>query len=272
MPSAKDIKPGDLQHNVMLIGFGGSGKTAQLLTLPGKTFAYLFDPSAIHTLAGHDIDYEEFIPSKLNLAAASLDKKKIPDQASPDIDAHEIYEKFRKDLELRIKDNFFDEYDNVVLDSQTLFGDVVMDRVLHINDRPGRQPHQDDYPAQMVVIKQAMRELTGLPCRLVVTGHVEFKQDEDSGKMMNILRMTGMLKTTLPLLFSDILYCDADEAEGKTKYIVRTQKDRYNPLVRCTLRNKGQALPPTVDVTIPGEFWDDPRGKFGLGKLLLENS
>ena len=141
MPYASDIKPGDLQHNVMLIGYGGRSKTAQLKTLPGKTYAFLFDPSAIHTLAGQpDFDYDQFIATKLNLGAASLDKKVIPDKASPNQDAHEIYAAFRKHLEGQIKNGVFGHYDNVLVDSTTLVGDVLIDRILHQDVRARRQP------------------------------------------------------------------------------------------------------------------------------------
>ena len=68
--NTKDIgKP-----SFLLLGPTGSGKTSQILTLPGKTFCYLFDPSSLATLKGHDIEYELFLPKKVSTAAISLSK------------------------------------------------------------------------------------------------------------------------------------------------------------------------------------------------------
>lgn len=272
MANAKNVNLKELGHNILLLGYTGSGKTAQILTLPGKTFCYLFDPSALHTLAGHDVEYEMFVASQLNLAAQSLSKGQS-DQRSKKVDQHEIYYDFAKDLEERVEKEWFKEngINNVVLDSFTTFSDAVMDRVMHLNGRVGQNPQQDDYAAQMVTIKSVVRELVGQDVRIVCTGHVTFEKDEESGKMLNIIRLTGQLRTTIPLLFSDILVCDVERVGDQSKYVILTQKDRFNPQIRCTIRDKaGKTLNPKIDVTIPNELWDDPRGKAGLGKLLSE--
>ncbi|KKL07321.1 hypothetical protein LCGC14_2587250, partial [marine sediment metagenome] len=46
MPNAKD-NPDIGKAKFLLLGPTGSGKTSQILTLPGKTFCYLFDPSSL---------------------------------------------------------------------------------------------------------------------------------------------------------------------------------------------------------------------------------
>ena len=57
MPNALNATEDDVgKPKFLLVGSTGSGKTAQILTLPGKTFAYIFDPSALATLKGYDID------------------------------------------------------------------------------------------------------------------------------------------------------------------------------------------------------------------------
>lgn len=273
MPNAKDTRPEDLGHNIMLLGYSGSGKTSQILTLPGKTFCYLFDPSALHTLAGHDIDYEMFVPTRLNISAQSL-KKGRSDIPVKKVDAHEVYTRFAADFTDKVESGFFNDYDTVVLDSFTTFSDAVMDRVMHLNGRLGQQPGQDDWAAQMQTIKSVFRELSSLTCSVVGIGHVEFKQEEESGKMMNVIILTGQLRTRIPLLFSDILYCDVDiNPKGDNDYLIQTMKDRYNPQVRCTLRTReGKKLARHIPAAIPDEDWADPRGKHGLGRLILEHS
>ena len=273
MPNANEFKPEELGHNILLLGTTGSGKTSQILTLPGRTFVYIFDPSSLHTLVGHDVEYELFLPTRLNLAAQSLTKGKS-DKATKRINSMEVYTAFADDLDNKVTKNFFDDFDNVVLYSLTTFSASVMDRVMYLNDRVGQQPHQDDYGAQMTTINSVFREFTSLiNLRMMSIGHVEFKQEEDGGKFLNVIRLTGGLRVSLPLLFSDILVCDVDiNRSGDNNYILRTQKDRYNPQVRCTLRDKkGKPLPSIVPVDISPENWTDPRGKCGLGRLILDH-
>lgn len=73
MPNARTAHESST-HKFLLLGDTGSGKTTQFLTLPGRKFIYLFDPNAILSLQGHDIDYEEFLPDSLNLSIKSLSK------------------------------------------------------------------------------------------------------------------------------------------------------------------------------------------------------
>jgi len=263
MPNANEIKAQDLKHNIMLLGTTGSGKTAQVLTLPGRTFCYLFDPNAIHTLVGHDVEYEEFVASEFNIAAQSLTKGRS-DKATI-LKLEDIYGKFVDDINGKVSSGFFKEVDYVIFDSFTTFGDIVLDRVMELNGRLGQQPQQDDWAAQMITIKSVIRELIGQKVKVICTGHVEYKQDGEAGPYFNQIRLTGNLRTLMPLLFSDILFCDVDSAG---KYTMQTMKDRKNPTIRCTLRDaNGVKLPKIVDVTIPNEAWGDPKG-YGLGALI----
>ena len=69
MKSASDI-PGLSGFLVMVVGRTGSGKTSQIWTLPGKKFAYLFDPNSVRSLKGcPGLDYEEFYPDFMELDA-----------------------------------------------------------------------------------------------------------------------------------------------------------------------------------------------------------
>ena len=76
MPNAKDA-PLEV-FTICNVGGTGSGKTLGLLTLPGKKFDYIFDPNALKTLRGHDVDYETFIPEHLDLDAVTLASAKRP--------------------------------------------------------------------------------------------------------------------------------------------------------------------------------------------------
>ena len=62
--NAKEVE-GEQHHKILMLGTAGTGKTTQILTLPRPTFIYIFDPNALESLKGHDIDYKLFLPDRL---------------------------------------------------------------------------------------------------------------------------------------------------------------------------------------------------------------
>lgn len=262
MPSAKDYQA--KAEKILAVGTGGSGKTSGFLTLPGKKFIYIFEPNALNTLKGHDVDYELFTPDILNLNAVTL-KAGVADNKTK-VTEPTTYVDFEVDFEKKLKEGFFDQYDAIGFDSMTTFSDIVMDRIMYLNGRFGKWPEQADWTATMSTIVNVMRTLTSIEGKIIyVTAHTEFKQEETTGKMMNTLSLIGRLRNKLPLLFSEVWQFSADQdAQKKTRYFVQTAQDRYSPFLRCTIKG----LKTTEDVTI--EDWGKPTS-FGVGKLLTTN-
>lgn len=264
MPNAKDKIAGN-KPKFLLLGKTGSGKTSQLLTLPGKKFTYCFDPNAIETLKGFDIDYEEFLPDSLSLKVTSLSKErvgKLPANQRPHAEAgSDLYVRWETDFETRLKEGFFDSYDVIGMDSFTTLSDMVMDRVLALNGRAGQWPQMDDYGPQMLTLTSIVRTLMSMNKIIFFTGHVETIKDELTSRIMNQPVMTGRLKSKLPLLFSEILVCEAQtDTKGVVNYTVQTKPDRYNDSVRCTVRSANPKELVTID-------WSkDPVGQ-GLARL-----
>ena len=265
MPNAKTY-PHETGKNILCFGHTGAGKTQQFATLPGKKFAYFFDTNSLDTLTGEDIDFEEFYPEKLNLAITSLKKGTAPATRSKHA-AINSYERWEKHFEESIENGFFDQYDNIMLDSLTTFSDMVMDTVLKMNGRDGQWPQQDDYGPQMNAIAKVMRVLTALGKRVYVTGHMKMDKDEVSQRVYFQPLVTGQLKTKLPLLFSQIFYCEAEAKQTGTQrgvqYNLQTKPDRQTPLIRCTLKGLEYKEDVTLDLTKPIE------GQ-GLGGLILK--
>lgn len=263
MPNARDADINEIgRPKFLLVGSTGSGKTAQIATLPGRTFAYLFDPSALATLRGFDIQYEAFYPSKVNIAAQSLTKGKQDTPKSKE-DASEVYRLWETDFEAKTKAGFWDSIDNICFDSFTTFSDVVMDRILFLNGRPGHFPQQDDWTAQMQAITNVVRTLVGMNKLLLFTAHDEFKQDETTTRMQNVLVLTGKLRVKIPLLFSEIWHMECQSKPDAHKYVAQTRPDRMNPTIRCTIRD----LEMFEDVTITD--WKKPSGS-GIGRILRD--
>lgn len=259
MPNAKDHKA--QAKKILAVGNAGGGKTAAFCTLPGKKFIYIFDPSALETLQGQDVDYEIFLPDELNMSATAL-KAGVADRPARQKEP-KAYREFEQDFEKKLESGFFNDYDVIGFDSMTTFSDALMDRILWLNKRLGKHPEMADWTATMNSIVNVLRTLTSIQGKVIyVTAHLDMAKDEVTGKIQNQLNLIGKLKSKLPLLFSDVwlFYADQDR-EKKTRFYIQTQQDRYNPFLRCSIRN----CETVEDVTI-GD-WGKPE-EFGVGKLL----
>ncbi len=246
-------------HRILLLGDTGSGKTTQILTLPKPTFCYLFDSNAILSLEGHNIDYEEFLPDRLNISVKSL-KKDVGDNNSKY--KNDLYTAFEKDFNTRADSGEFEKYASICLDSATTLLDLIMDRVLTINGRAGQWPQQDDYGPQMLAFTNIVRGLTSIGKTILMTGHLEMKQDELSKRIYRTPLMTGRLRTKIPLLFSDIFITDTEvDSKGNRVYRLQTSPDRVTTTVRTAIKG----LAPFENVTLDFNQLLDTQG---IGKLI----
>ena len=247
------------KHRILALGDTGSGKTSQILTLPGKKFAYLFDPNALLSLRGHDVDYEEILPSTVSAAASSLSKGKGDRRGTVGSD---VYLQFESEFDERLKSDFFSPYDWICFDSSTTLLDLIMDRILSINGRFGQWPNQDDYGPQMIAFINICRTVTGMGKGIYMTGHLETKQDQVTQKISTRPMMTGRLVGKIPLLFSDVFYTDAAlDDKGHVNYRIQTVPSGTNRNIRCSIKG----LEPFEDVSI--DFSKDPVGQ-GIGGIL----
>jgi hypothetical protein len=262
VPNARDIT-GISPHKFLVLGPTGSGKTTQFLTLPGKKFTYLFDPNARLSLRGHDVDFEEFLPDRINLRVGSLKSKEKGGKAdSTTSHSSTMYVEWEKDFDKRMQEGFFEQYDWLGMDSCTTFLDLIMDRILTLNGRYGQWPHQDDWGPQMIAFKNTVRAWTSMGKGIFFTGHLETKQDELTKRIWEKPMMTGRLRDQIPLLFSDIFALETDQdKDGKPLYLMNTVNNRNQQFIRTSMRG----LNPKEDVTIE---WDKPVDGQGLGGLV----
>ena len=250
----------------LLIGPAGSGKTMQIRTLPGKKLVFAFEQNSINTLAGDkSISYQLYLPDNVEIATRSLSSKTNQSNrvAPGSEEAPTAYESFRKDFNELLESKQILDFDAICIDSLTSLSKAIMDKILHINNRMGYQPQQDDWSAQIVNMENVLRKLTSLPMLICCTAHDEVKRDEYSGKVVMDLVLTGQLKTRIPMLFSDIYKCHSRSTEEEDKYVLATRPDDSNLRIRRSFTE----LPYYVDATIEDL---SKVTQYGLGSILAK--
>jgi hypothetical protein len=259
MPNTKDLGE-DTQLRFLLCGYPGSGKTTQALTLPGRKFAYVFDPNALQALRGADIDYEIFLPDAqdVDLSAKTL-KSGVGDKPRRRKEPV-TYMNWEKDFDDRYDSGYFDNYDWVIFDSFTNFLDIIMDRLLYLNGRMGKQPEQADWAAQVNTCSNVRRVLAALDLGILATAHLDLKQNDVSKKIFHHIYITGKLRIRIPQLFNNVWVCHADSDEKGRFYQFQTAPDKEYPVVRSQWNTA-----PFEDATI--QDFNRPED-FGLGALM----
>lgn len=263
MPNAKDAE-GLAYQNILTVGATGSGKTSLIWTLPGKKFAYLFDPNALASLQGCDVDYETFLPAALELDSSikGFNRDARKDDKSPASNEPTTFIRFIEDLNAKHESKFFDDYDWLIFDSLTYLSRACMDRQLWINRRFGKIEDLGDYRIVGSKLSDVFRPITALPINLFCTGHITEFQDETTKKITTQLMLPGGAKTYLPLMFTDIWEARSASTEKEVKFQLKTRpENRGLQTVRSSLRG----LEMFEDVTI--KDFEHPN-KFGIAHLI----
>lgn len=264
MPNAKDAGPLP-NERILLVGKTGGGKTAQIWTLPGRKFAYIFDPNSMRTLQGCDVDYELFLPEILEMDATLKGFNKGAKDDKPATKREPLlYMRWIDDINERAEKGFFKDYDWLVMDSLTFLSKAIMDRQTYINGRYGGIEDLGDYRVVGSKLADLFGSITSLPQNLFCTGHLNVYQDDKTNKIETLIRLPGKARDVLPLMFTNIwLTVHKDTKEGM-KYLVRTRpEDRGLQDIRCSIRG----LEAEEDVTIPN-LDNAAAGRFGIGRLL----
>lgn len=261
MPMASELKS---MHNPKIVVYGkaGSGKTTLFRTLPGRKFLYMFDPAGLNSIMPTDnIFYEEFIIDTVPMSVNTL--KGVKDSASPSYSAMETYSRWENDFQNRLDKNWFTDpnveidgvkggFDAIGFDSLTTLTDIVMDRILQLNQRAGKNPELGDYGILTNTLARIIRNAAATNCILYLTAHEQASQDKLLRTVSNEIMVPGQLKVKLPLLFSEIYHATgAIGLDGKPLYQIATMADESYPLARCSQVLRDAGVPLVLDVTIP---------------------
>lgn len=260
---------------ILVYGKAGSGKTSLFRTIPGRKFLYMFDPAGLNSLSSDDdIFFEEFLIDTVPMSVNTL--KGLKDSASPSYSNMETYVRWENDFQNRLDKGFFTDssveidgvkggFDVIGFDSLTTLTDIVMDRILQLNQRAGKNPELGDYGILTNTLARIVRNAAATDCIIFLTAHEQAQQDKLLRSVSNEIMVPGQLKVKLPLLFSEIYHCTAEiDPKGSPLYKISTIAEDLYPLARCSnvVREAGLGL--IQDVTIKGK---DPT-QYGLGPII----
>lgn len=256
--NTKDYEGG--KKRILCYGPTGSGKSTAFLTMPGKKFAYIFDPSGLEAFAGHDIDYMPFLP-EMKLMPGKLGKgsKKLK-MLTPD---PSTYQEFEEDIESRLNAGFFDQYDVLGFESFTTLMQAMMYYILDSQGRSFSAPEIADYYYRSDGMGRMVRTVNSLDITVFASAHSSDQKDEVTQRIEWTLAMSKSLKVNLPLLFSDIIPMSAEtDKNNKTVWTAQFRPTKKTPICRTSIKEVRLFEDVTVD-------WDRPLEGQGLGGVLF---
>jgi hypothetical protein len=247
------------KKNILVYGPTGTGKTQLFATIPGKKLIYVFDPAGLDTLSGFDIDAAYFPPdSPIGIGRT---KQGARDPDSPKPSEPRAYADFENHLESELnKDEPFNEYDVIGLDSLTSLQVMVLDRISHINGRYGQAYELSDYNIAGDTILKICRALFKLPHIIYITGHSDLVQDEVSKKLQNQFDTIKNIRRNLPRNISDVWISSVNADSNSVKFMIQTLPSREWPAAKNSFNLKFQE-----EVTL--DFKKDLETQ-GIGKFL----
>lgn len=259
--SAADVELNPF-HRILLVGPTGAGKTAQIWTLPGRKFAFIFDPNSAVTLKGcPQLDYVEFLPDYMEMDTALKGfNKNSTDDKSPVKKEPRLYEEWRDYMNTFVAEKEYEAYDWIVFDSLTFLAKGIMDRQLYINGRYGATEDLSDFKVVGGKFADIFNSINSLPVNVLSTGHLQTYEDDKTKKIVTQLYLPGRARTVLPLTHTNVWEAQAGDQAG-TWEIKTLPEKRGLQEIRTSLHG----LKPVEDVTIK-DF--SKAESYGVGALL----
>ena len=212
MPKLSEIKTeGALK--ILIFGNAGTGKTCFAASMPGPILYLDFDgkvDSAAMFYAGN-----KALLDGVDVRELAQGVCKHPMQ--------ELESIFNKELEGK---EF--PYKTIVLDSLTTFSSLALKYIVDTNpgvkrveSRQGKQPCMQDFGILKRYFAGLIPQLLGLPCNVIMLGHISTVKDDLTGQIVRGPLMDGSFAQQLPIYFKEVWHSYVE----KGKYLVQTQAD-----------------------------------------------
>lgn len=267
LPADKSASEADVSpfSRIMMVGPTGAGKSAQIWTLPGRKYVYVFDPNTLSTISKcPDTTYVEFLPdfTEMDATLKGFNKGAKSDKPtrSKEPTMYLRWVDHINDFEERKR---YENYDWLVFDSLTFVAKAVMDRQLFINNRYGDIEELGDYRVVGSKLADVFGTISSLPINIYSTGHIQSYEDEKTKKVVTQIMLPGKGRTMLPLSHTDTWEARAGEKAGT--YEAKTVPESRG---LQEIRSAMKGLKPVEDMTIK-DF--AKATDYGIGGLLKKS-
>lgn len=157
-----EADPRTTTFNGLILGEQGTGKTNSLLTLPRPLVIISFD------IKGTDTIHHEIIKPDSNIIVLRYWEHNFSGGNNPIV-------KFNRDWQEMKRAKVFDNIASIAMDSSTTWMNLLLMHFANLGGRVGNGSIQieiQDYLQQSKVCFDFARELLGLPCHVVMLGHI----------------------------------------------------------------------------------------------------
>lgn len=205
-----------------IMGEPGTGKTVAACSFPGPIKFYDFDgkiSSAYSFLKKHnpeklkEIDYETCVPSDgIGSAYGKMDES-----------LEKIVTEYKATGKLA--------YQTLVIDSSTIMAEDMLNWLLNFETGIARNSKiksrkvagQQDYLIFAPTFSAFLYEILPLPWNVIMTGHIQVKQDEKTGEIRRVAAIPGKMGSNIGIYFNEVYRSYVLSG----KYVVQTQADLY---------------------------------------------
>ena len=216
--------PRQSSFNLLLLGEYGRGKTFILRSARKPVFIDSFDPGGSKCL-------RKYI-EKGDIIVDTRWEREDPMDPSAFAAWYPVFNERRES-------GFFDRFGTYCLDSSTTWGLAILGAYLKKKGGPASYPtYKDHYHYQMLDIRTYVKRMLDLPCDSILTGHLELKQEGDSGSMKYIYATTGTGTYIIPTFFDEVWVASTKETSKGIEYNVLTESEGMYS-ARSRLREDG---------------------------------
>lgn len=215
----------------IIVGPQGSGKTSLAETCPAYVHVDSFDP-------GGTVVLEDGIRAGRILADTRFEVDSLDNPVA--------YNAFDQSLQRRIASGYFNAINTYFLDSLTTLGVAALNLVINERIKKGKHlsetPQKDDWMPQMTKIKKVIQKVASLPCNVIITAHLQMKEDKVTEQFHNQILVTGNLQQLIPILFGEIyVLITKDAPNNEVKRALLTQPwGEYSKIAKTRLGRRGR--------------------------------
>lgn len=202
---------------LLVYGQSGAGKTVFATGAP-KPLVLDFDGKVSSAASFYSVND----PSKLKDISYE-DMTDIPGQPRPFRRFKAVLARLQKDAAAGTL-----QHETVIVDSLTLFIDSLMADIMAENPGVKRVhgvPALQDFQIMNIQFKDVMSQLLGLPCHVIVIGHITSETNQETGKLFWKPLVPGKLADRLPQVFTEVYRAHVVRQNGQTEYLCQTSSD-----------------------------------------------